>query len=229
MTKLSWATGKKLWPTEAGGLVWCWKPTRSLLREQSGSCWDSASGGGALSPAGLPWSRECCWECGGGDPECKSALPPTLYYEKDFRNTEMLKQLYSEHPCVYHLDPLQALTLILKKIKLKGLLLFLLKMIIPLPPFSSFALAELDLNQRFLRFTDVIPPYLPIIYELICMIERGIIFALWAVSQVCIECVTVSPCSSPPSFIVAKPVGQRAPAPFSPDQCSLILSPLRWF
>ena len=31
-------------------------------------------------------------------------------------------------------------------------------MIIPLPPFSSFALAELDLNQRFLHFTDVIPP-----------------------------------------------------------------------
>ena len=105
--------------------------------------------------------------------------------------------------------PYRHLTLISKKIKLKGLLLFLLKMIIPLPPFSSFALAELDLNQRFLCFTDVIPPHLPIIYELICMIERGIICALWAVSQVCRVCVTVSPCSSPP-FIVAKPGGQRA-------------------
>lgn len=137
-------------------------------------------------------------------------LPPTLYYEKDFRNPEMVKHFYSERLCVYRLDPLQALDFNLKKIKLKGLLLFLLKMIIPLPPFSSFALAELDLNQRFLHFTDVIPPHLPIIYELICMIERGNIFALWAVSQVCRVCVTVSPCSFSPPFIVAKPVGRRA-------------------
>ena len=60
-------------------------------------------------------------------------------------------------------------------------------MIIPLPPFSSFALEELDLNQRFLGFTDVIPPHLPIVYELICMTERGIIFAQWALK--CVECV----------------------------------------
>lgn len=52
---------------------------------------------------------ESAGNVGEGAFECKSVLPPSLYYEKNFRNTEMLKHLYSEHLCVYHLDPLQAL------------------------------------------------------------------------------------------------------------------------
>lgn len=42
-------------------------------------------------------------------PECKYLLSPNILLWKNFRDTEMLKKLYSDHPCIYHLDSLQAL------------------------------------------------------------------------------------------------------------------------
>lgn len=207
MTKLSWATRKELWPTEAGGLLWCWKCTRSLQKAE----WQLLRRRRSPEPCGAnPEAESAAGNVGEGALSASRCFPHHCTMKKI---SEILKcwSTCIVSTCVSTTSiPCRHLTLIFKKIKLKGLLLFLLKMIIPLPPFSSFALAELDLNQRFLHFTEVIPPHLPIIYELICMMERGNIFALWAVSQVCRVCVTVSPCSFSLPFIVAKPVGRRA-------------------
>ena len=71
---------------------------------------------------------------------------------KDFKNTEMLRKLYSEHPCISHLNSLQMLHFNFGKIWLKELLHLLLKIIILLQLFQYPCLRKITLEPGVLTF-----------------------------------------------------------------------------
>lgn len=79
-------------------------------------------------------------------------LPPTLYYEKDFRNPEMVKHFYSERLCVYHLDPLQALDFNLKKNKAEGAFTFPVENDHSTPTFQFLCLSRIRFEPKVLTF-----------------------------------------------------------------------------
>ena len=108
--KLSRATGKELWPTEAGG----WLSVMQKMYKEPSKRAELAAAETALVEV-EPWARGAALkqrvllEMWGRGPWVQVCASPNTVLWNKFQKYWMLRQLYSEHPCVYHLDPLQAL------------------------------------------------------------------------------------------------------------------------